>query len=118
MNLDHIINCLTEARKVAKFGGQTAVYACVPEIEYQEITDIKIDNDSDGCVILIDTTPESPPEVEIFTTPEQIQAAQGWTDKTLLDLVLRFVNDYGEIGQETLMDCLMDDLTEEAKLCS
>ena len=45
----------------------------------------------------------------------ELQNQQGSTDKTLLDLALNFIEGYGQIGHETLMDCFVKDLEDIAE---
>jgi len=53
MTIDEAIAKLTELKGKSKLGGETVLCVCLPDIEYIEVDDIKVDNDQHGAIALM-----------------------------------------------------------------
>ena len=67
ITIDEAISNLEAIRKNSAFGGQTCVYACIPDMEFVEVSHIKMDGDgresATALIILKDVHPQNADEL-------------------------------------------------------
>ena len=59
MTVDDAINLLSEFKKQSRLGGNTVLVLCETDREYTPIEFLKLDQDSDGAVVLCGIHEES-----------------------------------------------------------
>lgn len=53
MSIDELIELLEQRKKESPLGGNTAVYSLEPYEEYIEITEVILEKNQDGAVVLL-----------------------------------------------------------------